>query len=217
MKKAVQIDFDGTVTLEDVSFFLLDTYAGDRWRKYLKDYIEGRISVGVFNRKVFGMVKADRQTMTDLVLTSDHARIRPGFKELIDYCQRNDFKVIIVSNGVTFYIEALLDKMGIKGIDIHSAESRFSPGGMTVKYVGPDGTELEQGLKEAYTRELIQQGYDVVYIGDGLSDIHPARISKYIFATADLLKICREEDLECYPFNDFFDVVEKLKQSGADE
>jgi len=44
-KTAVQFDFDGTVTVEDVSFLLLDTYVGGVWREYLKEYESGRMTV----------------------------------------------------------------------------------------------------------------------------------------------------------------------------
>jgi len=211
MKIAVQIDFDGTVTEEDVSFLLLDTYVGSRWREYLKEYIEGKIPVGTFNKKVFGMMKADRQTMTELVLTSDRVRIRPGFRELVDYCSQKGYKVVIVSNGLTFYIEVLLDRLGIDGIDIYAAENEFSPDGMKVRYVGPDGTEKEAGFKESYTELLVKQGYNVVYVGNGVSDIFPSRMAIKVFATGDLLERCREEKLECTPFNDLNDVVRGLE------
>ena len=210
MKIALQCDFDGTVTEEDVSFLLLDTYVGSRWREYLKEYMEGRIPVGTFNKKVFGMMKADRQTMTDLVLNSDRVKIRPGFRELIDYCSRKSFKPVIVSNGLIFYIEAILNRLGVNGIEVHAAENRFSPGGMNVRYVGPDGTEMEVGYKEAYTELLQKRGYDVIYVGNGTSDIYPSRQARYVFATADLLERCREENLECTPFTDFYDVIRGL-------
>ena len=35
MKLAVQCDFDGTITEEDVSFLILDTFVGDIWREML--------------------------------------------------------------------------------------------------------------------------------------------------------------------------------------
>ena len=44
MKTLVQCDFDGTVTEEDVSFFLLDTFAQGDWRRLLQEYKEGKIS-----------------------------------------------------------------------------------------------------------------------------------------------------------------------------
>ena len=211
MKIAVQFDFDGTITEEDVSFLLLDTYVGSQWREALVEYMEGRIAVGAFNRKVFGMMKADKPAMLDLVLNSGKVKIRPGFRELIDYCSRQDYKIVIVSNGLTFYIEAILESLGIDGIEVHAAENEFSPDGMKVRYVGPDGSELEVGYKEAYTELLEKKGYRVVYIGNGISDIFPSRRAIKVFAMEDLLDKCREEKLECTPFNDFYDVLNGLK------
>ena len=211
MKIAVQIDFDGTVTEEDVSFLLLDTYAGSKWREYLKDYTEGRIPVGTFNKKVFSMVKADKKTMTALVLNSEHVKIRPGLHELIEYCHRKDIKVVIVSNGLIFYIEAILEKLGLNNVEVYAARNRFRHDGMKVAYMGPDGTEMEIGFKEAYTELLEKKGYDVVYVGNGASDIFSARRARYVFAVDELLKCCRKENLQCTPFTDFYDVIRGLE------
>jgi 2-hydroxy-3-keto-5-methylthiopentenyl-1-phosphate phosphatase len=210
-KTAVQIDFDGTVTLEDVSFLLLDTYVGREWRKHLDAYSSGDITVGAFNQKVFGMMKADRKTMTDFVLSSPHVKIRPGFKELVNYCRKKGYHTIIVSNGLTFYIEALLKTMGIKNLKVHAAENTFYQGDLDVKYLGPDGNEVDSGFKEAFTRDLRQQGYNVIYIGNGTSDIYPARLAQQVFATEDLLIACQKEKLEHYAFKDFFDIIDILK------
>jgi len=216
MKIAVQIDFDGTVTEEDVSFLLLDTYVGPVWREHLREYTAGKIPVGTFNRKVFGMMKADRRTMLDLVLHSDRVKIRPGFRELVDYCSGRGYKITVVSNGLVFYIEAILQSLGIDGIDIYAAENRFDLAGMKVRYVGPDGSEKESGFKESYTEMLVKDGYDVVYIGNGNSDIYPSRMARYVFATGDLLEKCRREGLDCTPFTDFFEVVKGLRSLPLD-
>ncbi len=210
-KIAVQIDFDGTVTIEDVSFLLLDTFVGPAWRKHLDDYSSGDITVGAFNQKVFGMMKASRKTMLDFVMASPHVKIRPGFKELIDYCQKRGFKVVIVSNGLMFYIEALLERLSIKGLEIHAAENTFYKGGMDVKYIGPDGKEVDAGFKEVYINDLRQRGYNVIYIGNGTSDIYPARQAQQVFACEDLLKACKKEDLKHYSFQDFFEVIKVLE------
>jgi 2-hydroxy-3-keto-5-methylthiopentenyl-1-phosphate phosphatase len=217
---AVQIDFDGTVTEEDVSFLLLDTYVGSAWRDHLDDYTSGRIPVGAFNKRVFGMMKADEKTMTRLVLTSERVKIRPGFRELMEYCAGKGYKIVIVSNGLRFYIEAILENLGLagtKGLEIYAARNEFYPGGVKVAYIGPEGNELEAGFKEAHTEMLIKRGYRVIYIGNGSSDIHPARLAKHVFATAQLLKRCRAEDLACIPFNDFFDVIKGLKDLSLSE
>lgn len=211
-KIAVQIDFDGTVTIEDVSFLLLDAYAGCDWRKHLDAYSSGAITVGAFNKKVFSLVKAGRKTMTDFVLTSPRVKIRPGFKELVEYCKNRGFKTVIVSNGLKFYIEELLKVFGIKGLEIHASETKFSKGGMKVVYIGPDGKEVDAGFKEAYARNLRKQGYDIIYIGDGTSDFFPARLARVVFAREELLKTCAKENLKHYAFKDFFEVIEILKR-----
>jgi 2-hydroxy-3-keto-5-methylthiopentenyl-1-phosphate phosphatase len=207
MKIAVQCDFDGTITEEDVSFLLLDTFVGSQWREMWKDYVAGKIPVGTFNKKVFALVKADRRTLLDVVFSSDRVKIRPGLRELLDYCSQKGFKFIIVSNGLIFYIEAILENLGLDSIEVFAAQNQFSPDGMKVKYVGPDGSEMEVGFKEAYTELLRKRGYSVVYVGNGVSDIYSSRQAIKVFATGDLLQRCREEKLECTPFNDLNDVV----------
>jgi len=215
-KTAVQFDFDGTVTIEDVSFLLLDTYVGSVWRENLGEYESGRMTVGAFNRWVFGMMKADRDAMTELVLGSERVKIRPGFRELVDHCLGKGYRVVIVSNGLLFYIQAILERLGISGVEVYAAENEFHPDGMKVRYLGPDGVELEAGFKEAYTERLNKEGYQVVYVGNGNSDIYSARRCRHIFATDELLKRCRREGLACLPFDDFFDVIRGLETLDVD-
>ena len=211
MKLAVQCDFDGTITEEDVSFLLADAFASDRWRGMLEEYMAGKIPVGTFNRRVFAMVKADEATQLDLVFNSGRVKIRPGLKEMIDYCRAKEYKFIIVSNGLTFYIKAILEKLGIDSVEVFAARNEFHPEGTKVSYISPDGEELDAGFKEAYTRLLQHQGYDVAYVGNGVSDIFSSRMAFRVFATGDLLRKCREEKLECIPFNDLFDVIRGLE------
>ncbi|MDO8567673.1 MAG: MtnX-like HAD-IB family phosphatase [Dehalococcoidales bacterium] len=211
-KLIVQCDFDGTVTDADVSFLLLDNFTDGNWRKLLDEYHAGRIPVGLFNSRVFSMIKADKQTMLDFIFQKGMVKIRPGFPDLLGYCSRNGIKVVIVSNGIDFYIEAILKDLGVNGIKVHAARSHFNSGGMAVEYIGPDGKPIQESFKESYTRLFREKGYEVVYIGDGLSDIHPAKRANYVFARAELLHECRAAKLTCTPFNDFNDVVKCLER-----
>ena len=211
MKTVIQLDFDGTVTTEDVGFLLLDKFVDGEWRKYLDAYNTDRMSLGAFSKKVFGMIKVDKKTLTDFVLNSDRVKVRLGFREFLDYCKNSGIEVVIVSNGLTFYIVTVLEKSNIDGLDIHAAENVFSSDGMKVRYLSPDGKELDAGFKEAYTDFLCQKGYRVIYIGDGNSDIYSSRKAKYLLATSKLLQRCREENHKCYPFNDFSDVIKALE------
>jgi len=211
MKLALQCDFDGTITEEDVSFLILDTFVGDKWRDTLEEYNEGKIPVGAFNKKVFAMVKAGKQAQLDVIFNSDRVKIRPGFQELVAYCNAKGHRLVIVSNGLIFYIQALLDNLGLSDVEVFAARNEFHPDGMKVSYISPDGEELDAGFKESYTRLLQSQGYDVAYVGNGVSDIFSSKLAVKVFATGDLLTKCEEEKLDYTPFNDLFDVIKGLE------
>ncbi|MFQ5997297.1 MAG: MtnX-like HAD-IB family phosphatase [Dehalococcoidales bacterium] len=210
-KTLVQCDFDSTIATDDVSFMLLDAFADGDWRQLLKEYREDRIPVGVFNAKSFAMVKADKQTLLDFILVQNKIRIRPGFNELLTYCAKKGFKFVIVSNGLSFYIEAILKDIGVDNIEVFASQTEFNAEGLRVKYIGPDGSELVSGFKDAYTKLFLSRGYRVVYIGDGKSDRSPAGLADYVFARDDLLAHCREKNIDCTPFNDLNDVVKGLE------
>jgi 2-hydroxy-3-keto-5-methylthiopentenyl-1-phosphate phosphatase len=208
VKTLVQCDFDGTVTEEDASFFLLDAFAQGDWRRLLRDYREHRISVGEFNTRAFAMVKADRHTLLEAL--KGEVKVRAGFHKLVNYCLKKGFRLVIVSNGLDFYIRAVLKDLGLGNIEMHAAQASFHPEGMKVQYVGPDGERLEDGFKEAYTQSFLKLGYRVIYVGNGDSDIAPAKYAHYVFATGDLLAYCRENNLKYKPFETFMDVVREL-------
>ncbi len=63
---------------------------------------------------------------------------------------------------------------------------------------------------------LLKKGYRIIYLGNGDSDIYPARQAKYVFATDQLLKRCQAEKLDCVPFNDFFEVIKGLENLSLD-
>ncbi len=192
-----------------MGFLLLDTFAGKDWRRLLTEYREDRMSVGRFNTRAFATVKADRQTLLNFV--SSKAKVRAGFHELLAYCRRQGFRFVIVSNGLVFYIEAILRHIGIDNIDILAATADFTGKGIDTKYIGPGGNLLQDGFKEAYVRLFLSRGYRLVYIGNGTSDTLPARQAHHIFATGELLTHCQQTNLDCTPFVDLNDVVRGLE------
>jgi len=209
MKTLVQCDFDGTVTEEDASFFLLDAFAQGDWRQVLQEYKNHKISVGQFNSRAFAMVKVDESTLLGAI--KGKVKMRAGLHDLVSYCKKRDFRFVIVSNGLKFYIKAMLKDIGLEKVEVYAAQSSFHSEGIGVKYIGPDGNQLDDGLKEAYIKLFLKQGYRVAYIGNGDSDILPAKYGHLILARGELLAYCRKNNLKYKPFDDFADVVKVLK------
>ena len=210
MKILVQSDFDGTITEEDASFFLLDAFAQGDWRRLLRDYKEHKISVGEFNTSAFATVKADESRLLEALKAG--VKVRAGFHELVNYCLEKGLRLVIVSNGLDFYIRAVLKDFGLGDIEVYAAQATFHPAGMKVRYVGPDGKRVNDGFKEAYIESFLRLGYRVIYIGNGDSDVAPAKYAHRVFATGDLLAYSKENNLNCKPFKDFREVVKDLEQ-----
>jgi 2-hydroxy-3-keto-5-methylthiopentenyl-1-phosphate phosphatase len=175
----------------------------------LEQYRQGKITVGDFNTRACAMVKADRQSMLNLM--KGKVEIRQGFADLLSLCENHDFKFIIVSNGLDFYIQDILMDLDIKGIEVIAARTQFDTEGLKVQYIGPDGEALLDNFKLAYTRLFLDKGYDVVYIGNGISDFTPASYCSRVFATGELLDTCRRENLECTSFDELSEVVRELE------
>ena len=211
-KTLVQCDFDGTVTEEDISFLILDAFANGKWRQLLAQYKAGEISVGRFNTRAFTMVKEDEPTLKRFV--KEVFKLRAGFHELLDYCRGKGYRLVIVSNGLDFYIKTILETVGIDNIEVFAARARFSPDGVEARYLGPEGSELQDGFKETYIRHFISQGYRVIYLGNGDSDIPSARLAKHVFATGQLFDYCQGTKLKYTPFTSFYEVVKGLELLG---
>ena len=117
--------------------------------------------------------------------------------------------MVIVSNGLEFYIRLILKEIGLENMEVHAAQTEFNAGGLKVYYIGPDGNR-SGGLKETYIKLFKNEGYRVVYLGNGDSDIYAARHAHQIYARDVLLSHCVNEGLSHKPFNDIFDVIKGL-------
>ena len=209
MNTLIQCDFDGTITELDASFLILEEFAGRDWHQVLQEHREHKITVGEFNARAFAMVKVNQKTLLDTIMKK--VRLRAGFSEFVDYCSKRDFKLVIISNGLDFYIQALLDFYNLGGVEWHAARTCFKDSDMEVQYIGPDGKLLDDAFKEAYIQSFLIQNYNVIYVGNGDSDIAPAKQAQYVFAREELLSYYEENGLKYEPFEDFTDIIRKME------
>jgi 2-hydroxy-3-keto-5-methylthiopentenyl-1-phosphate phosphatase len=120
---------------------------------------------------------------------------------------KKGIRIVIVSNGLDFYIKRILEDNGLQNIEYHAAETRFHSNSLKVWYIGPDGSIVDSGFKGKYVNQYLDDGYQVVYIGNGTSDLTPASCSHQVFATESLLKHCQRTGLACIPFTSFFEIT----------
>ena len=205
----IQCDFDGTITRNNLSVLLREEYACGDWQKIEADYLHGHLTVEQSNRLQFSFIKEPKEKLQEFVRR--HIEVRPGFVEFVRYCRESAIPFVIVSSGLDFYIEAVLAEIGMPGLELHCGHTSFDKDGIIVTYTGPEGNTINRGFKKKYLARLKKRGKNIVYIGDGLSDLEAARQADHVFATGHLVKLLGGQSIPCRSFSDFHDLLHQLR------
>ena len=212
---AVLSDFDSTAAVQNVSAMLLERFGGPDLPQVQERFRARELTLKEYQEIAFRDVQADRTTMRDYV--KQHATLRPRFRELWDHCQNHDIPLGIVSHGMDFYIEALLETVGATHVPIYAVRAGFTPDGITYQYDHAlPGQERHGNSKGLVVDQYREQGYHVVYVGDGLYDFEPASRADLVFACSYLAEECQRQDVPFRPFQDFGDVLLALKEFPLD-
>ena len=202
-------DFDGTITVKDVAQMILNRYAYPGWLEIEKDYQARRIGTREAINRQFGLVKATRKELIGFV--DEVAALDPHFKDFMEYVRGDGKRLEIVSEGLDFYIRHLLRKLDID-LPWRTNKTAFKGSAMNISYPhGDPRCALCGTCKMGRVLQLRGEGHEVVYFGNGFSDICPALEADRVFAKGTLAKLCSEEGREFIPFEDFGDVLREVR------
>ena len=213
MKMIVQCDFDGTIATDNISVLLREEFGTVDWRQIESDYMQGKLTVEDSNQRQFATIKEPRDKLVSFV--REKAQVKAGFLEFVDYCRDSGIEFVIVSSGLDFYIEAVLEQIGVPNLALYCARTSFGHDGIAIEYIGPDGNRVEKGFKLQCFNQLKQRGDYVVYLGDGLSDLEAASVADYVFATGSLSALLDKKSVRYHSFTDFHDVLRQMPRLNA--
>ncbi|MCH7706262.1 MAG: MtnX-like HAD-IB family phosphatase [Chloroflexi bacterium] len=209
MSIAVLCDFDDTITLENVAHLILERFGDGSWREVRRRYLDGLASAEDYFEEQFAKLGATRSEMQAHVRVA--GSLRDGFVELAGYCRERDIELAVVTVGLDFYVEALLEQHGLGWIPTYAVGTSFTSGGMQFQQMNSGQLCQRWGICKCEVVERYREnGRRVVYVGDGRNDLCPARRSDVVFARDELLRLCREEGIPFHRFDDFTDVMAGL-------
>jgi 2-hydroxy-3-keto-5-methylthiopentenyl-1-phosphate phosphatase len=207
----IQCDFDGTITRNNLSILLREQFACGKWRRIELDYLRGRVSVEQSNRLQYALIEEPRERLQEFV--RQHIDVRPGFREFVRYCRDNAIKFVIVSSGLDFYIETVLVEIGMPDLELYCGRTVFTKDGIGISYTDPEGNTIDKGFKDKYLTWLKRSAGNLIYIGDGLSDLEAARCADHVFATGHLATLLEAESVAWNRFIDFYDLLSQMQLS----
>ena len=225
-------DFDDTAAAQNVGQLLLERFQPDAalsgavpWQVVRRRYVDKEISLAEYQEIAFRQLTASVDEQRRYV--REAAGLRPGFVELARHCAGRGVGVAIISHGLDYYVEAMLDE---KGVDIpyHAVTTSEVDGAPAFSYEFADeGCQWRPGnckcrvLEEYRKSDLASSpeggtGAHVVYAGDSASDACPALRADFVFARGWLTGFCRENDLPHAELSDFYAVIEYVEAYGRE-
>jgi len=204
----VLCDFDGTITVKDVTDTLLTAFANPEWEEIEEMWQEGLISSKECMARQYALVKASEEELTSFL---EGMEIDPYFPQFLDLCRRKNFRVAVLSDGFDFYIEKILSKNNVNGIDIYANHLVYENG--KIKTYFPHINEECRtcgNCKTSYFYKVKKPGNKIVYIGDGWSDRCISQESDVIFAKGKLARFCHENGISYIPYHTFGDVIREM-------
>lgn len=206
-------DFDNTVVHENVAQLLAEQFSRFDVEECRQRYREKEITFKDYQEIIFSGVSASQNTLKEY--TQSHANIRDGFIELVNYCQEKNIGFNIVTLGLDFYVDAILEQYKLKNVPAFAVATKFTPNGIEYSYpTGSPECAAWGNCKCLVLSRYRNNGSKIAYIGDGLSDACPAFKADYIFALGALAKECEKHKKPYYPIATFFDVIGHLNEMG---
>lgn len=112
---------------------------------------------------------------------------RPGLAELVAAAERRGIEVHVVGFAFDLYVEDFLREAGVLDrVSLHCGRVRETGDGLSLEYVGPRGAPVQRSWKETWADHFRRSG-ELIYTGDGRSDVGAAVRARLVFARDDLL------------------------------
>jgi 2-hydroxy-3-keto-5-methylthiopentenyl-1-phosphate phosphatase len=213
---SVLIDFDGTISLQDVGDVLLTRLVEDqdevrRMDQLYVDHLRGSRELIAWDMEVLPRDPAV------LLREVDAVPLDETFHDLVRVVRESGAALEIVSDGVGFHVERMLARLGLAELPIATNATVVGLGGAGVTFpYGHPSCFVCGTCKRERVRRHQQAGRAVVFVGDGPSDRYAAHHADVIFAKWSLAAWCEVQGVAYEPWERLADVAEWMDQALFD-
>jgi 2-hydroxy-3-keto-5-methylthiopentenyl-1-phosphate phosphatase len=200
-------DFDGTISVEDVTDSLLERHAHPDWMILEERWKSGAIGSHDCMADQIGLIDADRGQLDALFAAMRIDRMFPAF---VEAALTAHIPIRIVSDGLDLAIESILARHQLDHLPI-SANKIEANGERRWRLSFPhasDDCKVASGMcKCEQVAQARVQKKKVLLIGDGVSDFCAAGAVDMVFAKHRLIEHCRAHGLPYIPITSFEDAL----------
>lgn len=212
MKEKIFVsDFDGTITTQDTLSTFLKHYADEEWLVLEDMWKKDILGSAECLIKQFELVPDMSAELVDDFL--DTIELDTYVSEFYNLCQRNNQDFVIVSDGLDYFINRILQKNGIDNVKIISNHAEFINGEFVITFPNKSSKCLTHaGTCKCSVVENLRKNYkEIYYIGDGKSDECVVNRIDYLFSKDELLLYCKENDIDCIEYETYKGVIDYVR------
>lgn len=204
-------DFDGTVTIGDVTDLILSRLADSSWLDIEAQWERGEITAKECMFRQIPLIRGGWNAVKEAL---DDVSLDPEFKSFVRWWRDKGKKVVIVSDGLDRIIHHLFKREGIAVDDVYASILHESKEGkLFLEFpVLPAYPNCTSGICRCHVlRNRDHFGLKVI-VGDGMSDYCWAPEADIVFAKSRLLDHCRVNNIPCCRIRDYGDVKKVMRE-----
>lgn len=205
------IDFDRTITKNDVGEEIFRKFVNEEVVSRIVDYL---LTDQISSRECWEALclaapSIEKKEFDEFILSQE---VEPSLHRFIEYCEKNNFSVFVLSDGFDYYIEKILTRENLERLKFFSNKLNLTAEGKLIPSFPYFNTYCRSSSNCKRNHIIENSGADdyTIYIGDGSSDIDAVQYVDFIFAKDSLLRFCEMNRITFFPFRNFDEVVIKL-------
>ncbi|WP_197094777.1 MtnX-like HAD-IB family phosphatase [Erwinia sorbitola] len=202
-------DFDGTISAEDTTDTLLARFALPGWERLEQQWLAGEIGSGECMSGQIALLDMTREALDNCL---SGISIDPAFKQFVALARRLNVPLKIVSDGLDYAIQRILDRHGLGHLTVianHLEQQGERSWGLQFPWRAPH-CRCANGVCKCAIAQRVKGR--VLMVGDGHSDFCVAAQADHVLAKGSLIGECRRKGIAHTAFNDFSDAVPALEQ-----
>lgn len=201
-------DFDGTISVEDITDTLLERFARPGWVDIEQAWKRGEIGSRECMERQVALLDASRE---ELDAHLDGMRIDSAFPAFVAATRAAGVPLRVLSDGLDHSIRRILANHGLADLPIVANHlCATGPRSWRLEFPWRDAGCRSGNCKCASAATLHGQRQRVLMIGDGASDFCVAGEADLVFAKHRLIEHCRAAAIPHVPITGFADALALL-------
>lgn len=208
-KKYVLIsDFDGTISKKDFFRYATQKLLSDEDMKPWDDYKAGKITHVKGLSMIFSKIKMPQSEFDKFI---DTIKIEKYFVPTVNLCKEKNIDFYVISAGADYYIKRLLNNLDVLSkVEMIANPSYFSEEeGFQMQSPPKSVDYYDENLgvsKKYFVQKLKDEGFTVIFVGDGAPDIEAAKVADIVFAKDYLITLCESENVKFNKYETYKDI-----------